>query len=569
MADLVLRLIGEDAASGAFDNLGGAAKKAAAVLYDFSKDSVKAFAEAERVQRQLHSVAGDLTEAFKEQAEAMEAKLHVDAESIEKMQTLLLRYGAAPSQVEATTKAILDYSAATGVDATSATMMLVRGVETGTGSLGKLGIQFDATKNFATDLGRAVDQLSGKFGGAADDDANSLHGRMEAVSRGFENVQKAWGSLIAGFESKFGVLDKIAQGLEAMSSLIDVFDRAKGMMGGSAALFSAGGRLGVADALLLQQQMDLAGEWSSGQSPSALPDTPITKGIVKESKGGGRRDPKDEDLEERIAQAKRAQRWRKALKEEEEFELDRENEFKRGQDRIWEQFDKAHDEHRKQVEKEEGEFMRVIAERNRDAFNEMARAADKVRREMEREQQRFQQLGQSIGNSFLGGIDEALNAALNGGQSAEDSITNATIDVFAGILQAVATYYGGEFVGQAAGIGIKYGSAELKKSWGKKHDGGWIEKFHGGGWPGATQADEVPAVLQTGERVLSRSEVARMGGQRSVDAMAGGRGGGMTVHVQAFDSAGVADFFGDRGGRGFINALRAGRGNLIPLLGRG
>ena len=37
------------------------------------------------------------------------------------------------------------------------------------------------------------------------------------------------------------------------------------------------------------------------------------------------------------------------------------------------------------------------------------------------------------------------------------------------------------------------------------------QRFHSGGWPGLA-SDEVPAILQRGERVLSRREVAAGGG---------------------------------------------------------
>jgi len=58
--------------------------------------------------------------------------------------------------------------------------------------------------------------------------------------------------------------------------------------------------------------------------------------------------------------------------------------------------------------------------------------------------------------------------------------------------------------------------------------------FHRGGWVRAHQglwSDEVRAILQTGERVLSRAEVATMGGRGRVDALAAGGGGGIVVVV--------------------------------------
>jgi hypothetical protein len=99
------------------------------------------------------------------------------------------------------------------------------------------------------------------------------------------------------------------------------------------------------------------------------------------------------------------------------------------------------------------------------------------------------------------------------------------------------------------------------------HDGGWVEapRHHDGAWIGP---DEQRAILQTGERVLSRSEVHHMGGRGSVDNMARG-GGGVTLNVQAIDAKSFADTMSGAGGDGFKQALRRGHGALPALLGAG
>jgi len=49
-------------------------------------------------------------------------------------------------------------------------------------------------------------------------------------------------------------------------------------------------------------------------------------------------------------------------------------------------------------------------------------------------------------------------------------------------------------------------------------------RMHSGGWAGL-RPDEVPTILQRGERVLSRAEVAR--------GMAGGGSGGVSISIDA------------------------------------
>jgi len=63
-------------------------------------------------------------------------------------------------------------------------------------------------------------------------------------------------------------------------------------------------------------------------------------------------------------------------------------------------------------------------------------------------------------------------------------------------------------------------------------------RMHAGGWAGL-RPDEVPSILQRGERVLSRAEVAR-GVARGGGA--GGGSGGVTISIDARGAqAGVAE----------------------------
>jgi len=67
-----------------------------------------------------------------------------------------------------------------------------------------------------------------------------------------------------------------------------------------------------------------------------------------------------------------------------------------------------------------------------------------------------------------------------------------------------------------------------------------IPVFHGGGWVRAhdgmfVRGDEQPIIAQSGERVLSRREVAAMGGPGAVDSAASGSGGGgATINLVSF-----------------------------------
>ncbi len=83
--------------------------------------------------------------------------------------------------------------------------------------------------------------------------------------------------------------------------------------------------------------------------------------------------------------------------------------------------------------------------------------------------------------------------------------------------------------------GISIGGTKLSTYF---HSGG-VVKAHSG----YLANDEVPAVLQTGERVLSRGQVRALGGQAGIDGMLSGRGSGTNIYpvmiIKAWDSADI------------------------------
>lgn len=220
MADLQLRILGEDNASSAFNSVSGAARAAQQVIVDFTKQSIKAYAESERVQRQLQLVAKDLTGAFQSQATAMAAANNISDELVQQMQTMLLRYGEAPAAVKSTTQAVLDYAAATGTDARAATELLTRGVESGTGKFKGLGISIAATGDRTRDLAAATAELAKKYGGAGAADAESLTGQVRGLEEAFGDVQEAFGGFIAEMANKTGVIGMVTAQLRELAGVM-------------------------------------------------------------------------------------------------------------------------------------------------------------------------------------------------------------------------------------------------------------------------------------------------------------------------------------------------------------
>lgn len=593
MADLLLRLIAEDAASGAFDSVGGAAKKAGAIFYDFAKDSVKAFAEAERAHKQLARAAGENTAAFEELADTMSRELAVEDETIKRIETLALNYGMLPQQVEAATRATLDYAAATGRDANEAMMQLIRGVEAGNGTLGRMGITFEATGDKALDTARAVQALSQKFGGAAAADADSLAGRTRALDIAMGELKETFGGIFALVEQKTKFIDTFTRSLQSLQQLLT--DPAT-------QLLMFGKLIGASDEELVQKALQMGIDkglsGGGGVKPSGAAD-PLSDfgvgGITMLSgtgkKGGGGGGGKSDwgwgpfgNPETQFSG------WEAEYQEYSQKKLDVLNEM------ALKEAAQATRRYEKEMEEEEKHDLAMLETHRKVADIElkyMMQQTDRQAAELERRTRMWQRVGQQIGQAVIGGIIDAIAAASSGDKAGSSpwgqggwGVTLAKT-VMGGLFSAfgmgglwgagMSAIEGAESGGGAAGF-ASFG-ASASNSWNsaaggrggiygppESHGGGWIQKFHRGGW--SMRADEQLALLQTGERVLSRREVGAMGGPAGVESAVRG-GGASSLSIYAFDAGSIVDFFGDRGGRGMINAMRANVGPLRLAFGRG
>ena len=112
-------------------------------------------------------------------------------------------------------------------------------------------------------------------------------------------------------------------------------------------------------------------------------------------------------------------------------------------------------------------------------------------------------------------------------------------------------------------MGVRAGAGAISAE--SRSKGGGVKKYHDGGWIGE---DERLSITQTGERVLSRDEVSRMGGPTAVDRQAmGGVGSRVVVNVTALDALSAARAFVGEVGEGLKQAVRSGHGAVPALLG--
>lgn len=579
--DLRLSIFGEDKASSAFDSVGSAARQAAKALYDFSKESVKAALDQEKADRQLALAAKELTGAFKEQASAIQSQLGVQDDMVQGIQALLLQYGEAPDKVDATTRAILDFSAATGQDALSAAKALTSGVESGKGAFKEYGVQLELTGKRSKDLEIATEALKNKFGGAAQNEADSLEGQVRGLSVAFGELQESFGGWILGITKSSGVLDYFKKNMSELTSYFkelearktpDEADRWNELSGvekglaaydrgeGPSSELIAGGAKTKGDLLRRQRELKEALGIDAANRANGVEGGPSKSFVDQKTKYGHQLDSKAKKFDA----DEPGYRYKSSLREDEH--------------NMRELAARDEDRDNKSASewfKAEAKAVEAHSKTMREAGDGLLSLLKGQKQQLEKEAQDWAQAGTQIGGALVGGLMSQLNKIGEGGEFDIGSFIASLMPMVLGAIgNVVAPGIGGVIgggIGSLFGGVVGMGSASKQQTWSKRHAGGWIDmslpRYHQGSWIGG---DERPAILQTGERVLSRSEVGRMGGAARVDAAARrGGGGSITINVSSLDSRSTAEFFTQRGGKGFEDALKTGQGPLARVLGKG
>jgi hypothetical protein len=589
----------------AWQALGAGIAAAAAAALAFAVASVKAFADSEKVQRQLTRAAGEYSAALSDQAEALSKLYAVDDDIIKQSTILLTQWGGSAAASEKTTKAILDYAQATGQDAVSATQDLIRNVESGGAGLAKMGVHFTATGDKGKDLDAAVTALGKKFGGAGGAYASSLAGQAESATLAFEDFQKAFGQMVAELLSKDGVVVKLTASIreltqelftpaaakkaqsqdyvrqqlkmweDAASGKVEVFkDVANGI---KVSFEEAQENVAKWSALLVTDGKDknvTTGPRVDGTTNKGLKDREAAAAAAKahakemadisdknaEMMRQSMRDQDTVDAHAEAARAKEVDSFWKVVDEEQKAEAQREAndlEFRR---RMAQQVDKGNADIEAAEQASLNKAIHASNEANRKRIADAKSVADQ------------------IGAAFVDGLANQLAKLAEGGEfDVAMFIGDVLAAAFAIAATAIGTAYGqtalGSAVGNLGAMGIRAGASGISKANKKTktyHEGGWVgdeaelPRYHSGAWIGG---DEQRAILQTGERVLSRKEVGAMGGSSGVDAAASGGGPRFNFTIQAMDGLSIRQFFEGDGGRGFYNALRTGRGSLTQAIG--
>lgn len=556
-------------------DVSNAAKMAAKAVVDFAVQSVQKFAEAERMQAQLTRAAGEYSEALSDQASALSELYAVDDDIIKQSEILLTQWGGVGAATKDVEQAILDYAAATGQDAVSATQDLIRNVESGGTGLAKMGVHFKATGDKGKDLAAAVAALSGKFGGAAAADAATLTGSARGASLAFDELQESIGGVLSSMVKGSGITDFFT---DIMRQAKDGVDLMKAVM--SQDTTDVGAQINAG--------MDFVRKKFGAQKQEELPNTVTgkTNKQMKEDQSAA----KEHATETKTIQEKNAAEWKKHFKDLDTLEERakakdeelRAEEFQASRELVEFRTEEAAKliEIRRdmllQIEEDNAKHAEKMAQ---DAFRAQDRAAKDAMERTRKMRKQAQDIGDQIGAAFVNALASQLAKLAEGG---EFDVTMFVGDILAATFTiaatAIGTAYGqpalGAAIGNLGAMGIRAGSSALSANEKKAkanpqyHDGGWVgaPRHHSGSWIGS---DEERAILQTGERVLSRREVGAMGGAGMVDKMAKGGSSRIVINVSALDAKSAAESLEGQVGKGLRRAIQSGRGDLPALFGMG
>ena len=632
MTDLNLRINGDaSGAVSAFNDAGGAAeglgedvgksvvkwqelanvaKAAAEMVVRFGVDAVKAYAESERVQRQLARAAGDYADVLDDQAEALSRLYAVDDDIIKQSEILLTQWGGVGAATKEVEEAILNYAAATGQDAVGATQDLIRNVESGGVGLAKLGVHFTATGDKGKDLAAAVAALNAKFGGAATADAESLTGSLRGAGLAFDDLQKSIGESIAGFMQETGAVGALTSALREMDEFITQ-KRARGELDEKLrALDLANAKTELANAqyelneAMMEGQSDTIIQMFSedvdraqakldalvGSSKDlALPGIGSVTGTTNKAQHEAAAEDAKKGLEltkhyvqEETAAVRDGMAEQSVLIQQQNEEAAAADKEMRAQaladqQKYYDAQEKAALESHKQRSALEREALAATLK----AEEERLHAAEDALRKQE---QAWHNAGDQIGAAFVNALSDQLASLASGGEFDAavfvGEILAATISIAA---TAIGSAYGqpalGAAIGNLAAMGVRAGAGAISAE--SRSKGIGAKKYHTGGvvqgglvddWPrlssGGLLPDERPIIAQTGEVVASRNDVARAGGPQAMKEMlrTGGRPG-VVVNVTALDALSAARSFVGEVGEGLKQAVRSGHGAVPALLG--
>lgn len=232
-ADLTLRILAKDEASATLSKIGKAATAALSVaaITEFGRQSVLAFAEAEKSQLKLTDAfarfpaMGNIAiGALRAYNTELMRKTGFDDDAIASGQAILAQFKLTGQQVKDITPLLVDYAAATGRDIPDAAKLLGKASLGNTRALKEMGISYKATGNQAQDFANVQALVAEKVGGFAAAEAQTAAGQLRRLSTAYEELQENVGgalapALVNAADGMMAVTDELGPMLDDLAEL--------------------------------------------------------------------------------------------------------------------------------------------------------------------------------------------------------------------------------------------------------------------------------------------------------------------------------------------------------------
>lgn len=227
-ANLIIRL--KDEASKGLQNIKGsvlAVSAAVAGLTAFLVSSLKSFLESDKAVVKLNSslkaqgiFTQELSKEMQNYAKELQRQTTFSDEAIISSQTLLTTFGLAGIKMKEATKAAVDLSSGLGIDLHTATLLVGKAFSGQVETLGRYGIKVNEALPPSEKFGAVLAAINQRFGGAAQDQAESYAGKIENLKNRFDDVKEEIGQALIPVLSKvLSIVEFFIGGLERLGGI--------------------------------------------------------------------------------------------------------------------------------------------------------------------------------------------------------------------------------------------------------------------------------------------------------------------------------------------------------------
>ncbi len=243
MADKKVTVIlsAKDQASKVFGKLGGVLKTsvvagaaaAAAAMAALAFELVKA-TQAANVQeeaevklavalRSIGKASRDALDGLKAHASGLQQVTRFGDETILGVQALLIQLGrlSDTSQIERTTEAILDFSAATGVELKAAALLFAKAAQGQTASLSRYGLTLREGIPEQEKFNALLNLAEQNFKGTAEALGRTFQDKFKGATNAFGDMQEQIGFTITQSEGMQEILATVTRGFEELSGFVE------------------------------------------------------------------------------------------------------------------------------------------------------------------------------------------------------------------------------------------------------------------------------------------------------------------------------------------------------------